>query len=61
MMFKKLIQFFKEIEVELKKVTWPGRKEVINSTIVVLAAIFLISTFLWVVDLALQNLLSQVI
>lgn len=60
-MFKKLIQFFKEIEVELKKVTWPGRKEVINSTIVVLAAIFLISTFLWVVDLALQKFISQVI
>ena len=60
-MFKKLIQFFKEIEVELKMVTWPGRKEVINSTIVVLTTIFLISAFLWLVDLALQKFISQVI
>ena len=60
-MFKKLIQFFKEIKVELKRVTWPGKKEVINSTMVVLTTILLISVFLWVVDLALQKLISQVI
>jgi preprotein translocase subunit SecE len=60
-MFKKLVQFFKEIKTELSRVTWPGRKEVINSTIVVLTTVFLISLFLWVVDLALQKFISQVI
>ncbi len=60
-MFKKLVQFFKEIKTELTRVTWPGRKEVINSTIVVLTTVFLISLFLWVVDLALQKFISQVI
>jgi preprotein translocase subunit SecE len=60
-MFKKIIQFFKEIKTELTRVTWPGRKEVINSTIVVLTTVFLISLFLWVVDLALQKFISQVI
>ena len=60
-MFKKLVQFFKEIKTELSRVTWPGRKEVINSTIVVLTTVFLISLFLWVVDLALQGIISRVI
>jgi preprotein translocase subunit SecE len=60
-MFKKLFQFFKEMKTELTRVTWPGRKEVINSTIVVLTTVFLISLFLWVVDIALQKFISQVI
>jgi preprotein translocase subunit SecE len=60
-MFNKLVQFFKEIKTELARVTWPGRKEVVNSTIVVLTTILIISLFLWVVDLALQKFISQVI
>ena len=60
-MFKKLVQFFKEIKMELKRVTWPGRREVFNSTMVVLTTIFLVSAFLWAVDLALQKFISYVI
>ena len=56
---QKITQFFKEVKLELRKVTWPGRDEVTNSTIVVLVAISILGMFLWVCDLLLQGLIGQ--
>ena len=39
----KIIQFIKEAKVELKKVKWPTRKELIDSTKVVLATSFILA------------------
>ena len=60
-MIKKIIQFIKEVKNELKKVTWPGRKEVINSTIVVLIATAIITIFLYLVDVGLSRLVGIII
>jgi len=60
-MIKKVIQFLKEVKNELKKVTWPNRKEVINSTIVVLIATAIITTFLYLVDVGLSRLVGLII
>jgi len=46
----KLVSFFKESKVELKKVTWPTQQELIVSTIVVLIAVVLVAIAIWVVD-----------
>ncbi|MFH1136271.1 MAG: preprotein translocase subunit SecE [Pseudomonadota bacterium] len=56
--FQRAKQFFREVKVELKKVTWPSRKETIASTSVVLIVVFLISIFLGVVDIALSRALK---
>jgi len=55
------VQFFREVRAEMKKVTWPQRKEVVGSTAVVIAASFLVAFFLGAVDLVLQKLLALVI
>ena len=47
---KKIIRFFKESYGELKKVTWPGRDEVVASTKVVLVSVALIALALGLVD-----------
>jgi preprotein translocase subunit SecE len=60
-MFNKLIQFLKEVRTELKRVTWPTRKQVINSTGVVLITVAVVSTFLWIIDISLQGLISRII
>ena len=60
-MFKKIIQFLKEVKFELKKVTWPNRKEVINSTIVVIIATAIITIFLYLVDVGLSRLVGIII
>jgi preprotein translocase subunit SecE len=51
-------QFFREVRVELKKVTWPSRKETIASTSVVLITVFLVAFFLGIVDLGLSRLIK---
>ena len=57
----KSIQFLREVKVELKKVTWPSRKQTIGSTVVVIALVMLISLFLGVVDMGLSSLIRIVL
>jgi len=57
----KSAQFLREVKVELKKVTWPSRKQTIGSTAVVIALVMLISFFLGMVDLGLSNLIRIVL
>jgi preprotein translocase subunit SecE len=54
-------RFLREVRVEMKKVTWPQRKEIIGSTVVVIVASFLVSFFLGGVDLVLQKVLALII
>jgi preprotein translocase subunit SecE len=55
------IQFLREVRVELKKVTWPSRKQTIGSTVVVIVIVLLISAFLGIVDMGLSSLINVVI
>ena len=57
----KSAQFLREVKVELKKVTWPSRKQTIGSTAVVIALVMLISLFLGVVDLGISSLIRVVL
>ena len=47
-------QFFGEVKMEMRKVSWPGRKEVYGTTIVVLCAVFFFGIYLGLVDTVLQ-------
>lgn len=53
-------QFYREAKSELKKVTWIGRKQLISHTGVVIAGVFLISVFIWLVDSAFTLILDLV-
>jgi preprotein translocase subunit SecE len=59
--FTKTKQFLREVKVELKKVTWPSRKQTIGSTAVVIALVMIISLFLGVVDFGISNLIRMVL
>jgi len=52
-----ILQFLREVRVELKKVTWPSRKETIASTSVVLITVFIVALYLGLVDLGLSRLI----
>ena len=45
-------QYFREVRAEMRKVAWPTRQEVINSTIVVLIAIVVMATLIFGFDYA---------
>ena len=55
------IQFLREVKIELKKVTWPSRKQTIGSTAVVIVLVLIISLFLGFVDIGLSNLIRVVL
>ncbi|MFH1150627.1 MAG: preprotein translocase subunit SecE [Actinomycetota bacterium] len=59
--WKTVVQFLKDVRIELKKVIWPGRDEVINYTIVVLVTVTIVATFILVLDLVLSKLLNLII
>ena len=45
-----LIGFVSDTKVELKKVTWPTKQEIIANTIVVLIAVCLCAGLIWIID-----------
>jgi preprotein translocase subunit SecE len=57
-MFKKIMEFFEEVKLELKKVVFPTKKEVIGSTWVVITTVLIAAFFLGLVDLGLGRLMT---
>jgi preprotein translocase subunit SecE len=47
--------FLSEVRAELRKVTWPSRKEVYATTIVVIITSVFFGTYLWGLDLILSQ------
>jgi preprotein translocase subunit SecE len=54
--FKRLRTFLVEVRGEFKKVTWPPRKEVYGTTIVVILTVFFFGFYLYGLDVALSYL-----
>ena len=54
-------QFLREVVQELKRVTWPSRKQTISTTGVVIALVILVSVFLGMVDFVLSRLIRLLI
>jgi preprotein translocase subunit SecE len=53
--------FLKEVRVEVRKVTWPSKAELWESTLVVLVTVLIISMFIAVVDRAVSVLVTQIL
>jgi preprotein translocase subunit SecE len=49
-MREKIIGFFDDVVKEMKKVTWPTKEELKDSTGVVLVATLIIAVFVYIVD-----------
>ncbi|MFN8006339.1 MAG: preprotein translocase subunit SecE [Terriglobia bacterium] len=47
-------QFFIDVRTEMRKVSWPGRKEVYGTTVVVIFAVFFFGVYLGLIDLLLR-------
>ncbi|MGH7357197.1 MAG: preprotein translocase subunit SecE [Candidatus Rokuibacteriota bacterium] len=58
---RKVREFFHDVLVEFKRVSWPTRKEVAGSTSVVIVMVLVLAVFLAVVDHALTWLVRLVI
>ena len=57
----KLNEFFANVKAELKKVTWPAKKETYASTTIVIVLVLLSAVFLGGVDMVLSRLIRLVL
>jgi preprotein translocase subunit SecE len=57
----KIIQFFREVRIEIKKITWPQRKETIASTSIVIIIVLVIGLFLGIVDVGLARIIKIIL
>ena len=59
-MLEKTKSFFREVNIELKKVSWPTRQQTISSTTVVIVLTFIVAFFLGIVDVILVRLVGTI-
>jgi len=52
-MGKRIAGFMGDSRTEVRKVVWPSRQETIQTTLIVIVAVFLIGVFLWLLDMLL--------
>jgi preprotein translocase subunit SecE len=50
----KIITFVKDVVKEMKKVTWPTKAELKESTVVVIVVCLILAAFTYVIDMAVQ-------
>ena len=60
-MKEKIIAFFTDVVKEMKKVTWPKKEELRDSTMVVLVVCLIIAAFVFVVDTAVSEALKRIL
>ena len=58
---KDTVQFFREVKVELQKVTFPTRQETVGSTIVVLVLTVILAIYLGFSDWALARIVQMLL
>ncbi|MBC8203913.1 preprotein translocase subunit SecE [bacterium] len=57
-MIKKAVTYIKDVRMEMSKVSWPSRQELLGSTKVVLILSGLLSVFMFGVDTVFNNLIK---
>jgi preprotein translocase subunit SecE len=56
-----LKNYFKEVYLETKRVTWPSRKDTLKGTYVILITVVVAAAFLGIVDLAVGKLIRALL
>jgi preprotein translocase subunit SecE len=59
--FEGIKNFFLEVQMETKKVTWPDRKNVLAFFIVVIIILLLFGFFVWLIDVGLLKLIDYLV
>ena len=54
-------EFVREVLAEFRKVAWPSRQELINSTVVVIAVTVVVALFLGAVDVVLARIVERIL
>lgn len=58
---EKLKEYFKEVYLETKRVTWPSRKDTLKGTYVILITVVVAAAFLGIVDITVGKLIRALL
>jgi len=57
-LWNKVRKFFREVRLEMRKVSWPNRQELITYTIVVIVTVVIVAAFTGLVDVIFSGALN---
>ncbi len=57
---KAIKDYYNELKLEMRRVSWPNRKQVEGTTVVVILTVFAFAAFFWVVDIILTDSVTRV-
>jgi len=60
-MFKKIVNYLKDVRLEMSKVSWPTRDELLESTLMVMVVSGVLALFLFVVDSVLNRIVKFIL
>ena len=60
-MIQKISQYFNGVQIEMKKVTWLSKQEMMGSTLIVGVFSVMIAIFLFIVDFGVSQFISRLI
>ncbi|HEX9817913.1 MAG TPA: preprotein translocase subunit SecE [Patescibacteria group bacterium] len=58
---KRLLQYFREVVQELKKVSWPSRRETLGLTLLVVSITTLAALYIASLDLSFQKMMAAIL
>ncbi len=56
--FARLGNYFRDVRSEMKRVVWPTRPEVINSSVVVIVTLIFFAAFIALTDIVVQRIIT---
>ncbi|MGQ7720556.1 preprotein translocase subunit SecE [Melioribacter sp. OK-1-Me] len=59
-MKEKIINFVNDVVKEMKKVTWPTKEELKESTVIVVVVCLILALFTYVIDMSLNQILKGI-
>ena len=59
--WERIRDYFAQVRVEMKRVTWPGKQEVYGTTVMVILTTFLFGIYFWVCDEAFSVTISRIL
>lgn len=56
-----IVNFFRNVASEMRKVSWPTRKELVTYTVTVIITVILFAVFFMLVDFGIEQIIKLVI
>lgn len=60
-MLERIVNYIKKVYIEMRKVTWPTRTDLINSTIVVIVISAIVAVIIFVLDTIFARALGLIV